>query len=87
MFLRTPTDGLSDIYLDFGAKWLGAKWGAILHDFSADSGSDHYGRELDLLVAKTFAKYYTFGFKYADYRADDFSKDRKKAWFWFDFKY
>ncbi len=87
MFLVTPKDGLSDIYVDFGAKWLGAKWGAIFHDFSADSGSDHYGRELDLVIAKTIAKYYTFGFKYADYRADDFSEDRKKAWFWFDFKY
>ncbi len=87
MFLATPKDGLRDAYIDFGANWFGLKWGAIVHDFSADKGSDHYGRELDLGIAKKFSKYYTLGFKYADYRADDFSKDRKKAWLWFDFKY
>ena len=87
MFLVTPKDGLSDFYVDFGAKWLGAKWGAIYHDFSADRGSDHYGRELDLVIVKPFGEYYSVGFKYADYRADDFSEDRKKAWVWFEFKY
>jgi hypothetical protein len=87
MFLNTPKDGLRDAYVDFGANWVGLKWGAIYHEYRADKGPDRYGTELDLLAVKSFGKYYTVGAKYADYRADDFSKDRKKFWIWFDFKY
>jgi hypothetical protein len=87
MFLATPQDGLHDAYIDLGANWLGLKWGAVYHDYRADSGSDRYGSEIDLLLAKKFSQYYTVGLKYADYQADDFSEDRKKLWVWIDFAY
>lgn len=87
LFLTTPTDGLRDASIDFSANWLGMKWAAIYHDFSADEGSDHYGSEIDFLVVKKFNQHYKIGARYADYRADDFADDVKKFWVWFDFTF
>ncbi|MGI9294701.1 MAG: hypothetical protein ACR2PS_12025 [Pseudomonadales bacterium] len=87
LFLATPDAGLRDASIDFSANWLGLKWGAVYHDFSADDGSDHYGSEIDFLVVKKFNQHYTLGARYADYRADEFADDVKKFWVWFDFKF
>jgi hypothetical protein len=91
-FLNTPDNGLQDTYFDVGAKWLGIKWGAIYHEFSADKGSDRYGSEIDLLAAKKFNPHYTVGIKYAAFSADSDVEDQgfrdvNKFWIWFDFKY
>ena len=95
LFLTTPKNGLRDLYVDLGANWLGIKWGAIYHNFSADEGSDRYGSEIDLLAVKKFNKHYTVALKYANFRVDsdvedslEYSlRDVSKFWVWFNFKY
>lgn len=86
-FLGTPDGGLRDLYAGVFATLAGVKFGGYYHDFRADDGGNKYGRELDLVASKTFAKYYTVGAKYANYKADDFSNDTQKFWLWFNFKY
>lgn len=58
------------------------------HDFSAEKSSasiDDLGSEINLLYAKTFAKYYSTGIKYARYSAGDVAAgkvDTDKLWVW-----
>jgi hypothetical protein len=83
-FLTTPSQGLEDIYFTVAGNVLGAKVVAVYHDFETDQGSIDAGEELDLLVAKKFAKHYTVGVKYADYNAGDLAGkvDTEKFWLW-----
>jgi predicted RNA-binding protein with EMAP domain len=83
-FLTTPSQGLEDIYFTVAGNVLGAKVIAVYHDFETDQGSIDAGEELDLLVAKKFAKHYTIGVKYADYNAGDLAGkvDTEKFWLW-----
>jgi hypothetical protein len=81
-FLTTPDDGLVDTYLALGAKQDAFTYQLAWHDFSADSGSDDYGSELDASVTWAVAKSLTLGLKAADYDADDFATDTTKAWLW-----
>jgi hypothetical protein len=81
-FTVTPDDGLRDLYVHAGAKVGKGSLRAFWHDFQADSGSDEYGDELDLVFTWPLAKDVTGGLKYADYSADDFATDTRKAWIW-----
>jgi hypothetical protein len=82
-YLNTPLAGLEDIYLTVVGKVLGAKVIVSYHDFETDEGSVDAGDELDILVAKKFAKHYTLGVKYADFDAgDNGSVDTEKFWVW-----
>ena len=54
------------------------------HDFSADSGGDSYGKELDLAFTWPLAEDLTLGLKAAGYDADDFATDTTKAWIWLE---
>lgn len=86
-FLTTPNDGLVDSYAQVSGKLSGYKLAAVYHDFQSDKGSSHYGTEVDLLVAKKFAKIYTVGVKYASYDADKFATDTSKFWVWGNIKF
>lgn len=85
-FLGTPAGGLEDIYGSLFYKvggesaMKGLTFGAVYHDFGADTGGD-YGSEFDLLVKKKFGKHYYGSLKYANYNAGGFSVDTKKLWF------
>ncbi len=81
-FTVTPNDGLRDLYIHAGAKIGQGSLRAFWHDFQADAGSDEYGDELDLVFTWPLAKDVTGGLKYADYSADDFATDTRKAWIW-----
>jgi hypothetical protein len=83
-YLVTPAAGLEDIYVTVVGKVLGAKVIVSYHDFETDEGSDDAGDELDILVAKKFAKHYTLGVKYADFNAGDAGAafDTEKFWVW-----
>jgi hypothetical protein len=83
-FLVTPDDGLEDLYLLLGLKISKGDLKAVYHDFSANEGGDEYGSELDLIFTWPVAKDLTFGLKYADYSADDFATDTRKAWAWLE---
>ncbi len=79
-FLTTPDAGVDDRYMALKAVYLGATASLIYHKFEAESGSQKYGDEWDVSLAKTFAKRHKFLLKYADYRADTFAKDTAKWW-------
>ena len=81
-FLATPADGLQDLMVSVGGMVAGVKLLGVFHDFSADEGSDDYGKEMDLLAVKKISKRYTVGAKLASYDADTFSADTDKFWLW-----
>ena len=85
-FLTTPPYGLRDLHAtgaiaakeDVGPL-AGATLTATYHRFSSDRLARHYGNELDLLASGKIGKY-TLSLRYADYRADTFATDTRKAW-------
>jgi hypothetical protein len=85
-FLRTPTDGLKDLYLTLNGKIGPVKWLATYHDFSAESTSTDYGGELDFLFLYSAPWKQGFGFKGALYSADEFSTDTNKFWVFTTYK-
>ncbi|MEM7585236.1 MAG: alginate export family protein [Acidobacteriota bacterium] len=87
-FLRTPTEGLVDLYLGLGGA-VGKKfnWKLIYHDFQPEGDGDDYGTELDLLAVFKARKGLTFGLKTAFYEADAFATDTEKFWFWTAYKF
>jgi hypothetical protein len=87
IFIITPDDGLRDLYFHAGGEVAGWKFAGVYHQFDADNGGADYGRELDLQAVKTFKKFYTLLFKYANYKADTHAWDTEKFWFSFEFKF
>jgi hypothetical protein len=85
-FLSTPANGLEDRYLGlgraFGRERGGARaaWQLAWHDYRADTGGVHYGREWDASLSLPLAKGASATLKYADYRADAFARDTRKLW-------
>ncbi len=79
-FLTTPSAGVEDLYLGVNATFAGWNGQAVWHDFSAAATDLDYGTELNLLVARKFAKRYEVLIKYADYHADGLFTDTKKFW-------
>jgi hypothetical protein len=69
-FLVTPDGGIDDLQAKLGyarGKW---QWQAAFHDFSAESGSADYGRELDFSVSRNFGDRYALMLKTAIFNAD-----------------
>jgi hypothetical protein len=79
-FLTTPDAGVDDRYIALKAKFLGATASLIYHKFEAEAGSQKFGDEWDVSLAKSFAKRHKFLLKYADYKADTFATDTTKWW-------
>jgi len=82
-FLTTPAQGLKDTYLTVVGDVFGAKLVAVYHDFETDEAGLDAGSEFDVLLQKSFAKHYTVGVKFADYKADDEfagTTDTEKFW-------
>ena len=79
-FTTTPKDGLDDRYLGANGKFGKAAWAAVFHDYHADHGSQHYGREFDTSLGYPLNSQWTALLKYADYRSDGFSSDERKLW-------
>lgn len=69
-FLGTPAAGLNDIYIKAVTGFSGFKLVAVYHDFSADTGNNDYGTELDLLLVKPLNKNVKALIKFADFSAD-----------------
>ncbi len=79
-FLSTPGAGIDDRYAALTAKFQGTTASVVYHEFEAESGSQSYGDEWDVSLAKTFSKRHKFLLKYADYKADTFATDTTKWW-------
>ena len=80
-FLGTPGAGLNDFF--FGAKGKLGKWSwnALYHDFSAQSGSDNYGTEIDAVIKRKFKDNYSILFKAAMFNTDSPAYgDTNKLW-------
>jgi len=90
-FLSTPAVGLKDVYGEIGGSLRGVKLSAIYHDFSSDVGGTNFGNEIDLQALKRYDKF-TYGLKFAAYRADHperagaENKDVTKFWLWINYE-
>jgi hypothetical protein len=85
-FLRTPTQGLEDLYVALDGKVGPVSWLVVYHDFSAESTSAHYGNEIDAQLLYTAPWKQRFGLKSAFYSADEHSTDVRKIWVFTAFK-
>ncbi|GIX34280.1 MAG: hypothetical protein KatS3mg126_0059 [Lysobacteraceae bacterium] len=79
-FLTTPADGLVDVWVGWKRGFGPLKASIDLHRFEADTGSAHYGDELDAALNWTFAPRWNSQLKYAHYDADRFGTDVDKLW-------
>ncbi|WP_298743993.1 alginate export family protein [uncultured Brevundimonas sp.] len=85
VFTTTPPEGLRDLSLTLtrplpGVEALpGLSASLALHDFDSSGGGRAYGREWDALVSFKPGPF-VVTVKYADYDADGFQADVRKAW-------
>jgi len=80
-FLVTPADGIEDAYIDVSGKLGPVALGAVYHDFQAESGSDDWGSEVDLVATWPVLSYLTLQAKYANFDSDsDAYTDTEKLW-------
>lgn len=87
-FLRTPTDGLVDLYVALGGGVGKFKWQIIYHDFQPENGDgEDYGTELDALATYKTQRGLTFGLKLAFYDAEAFATDTDKIMVWTAYRF
>jgi len=80
-FLVTPGAGLEDLYLKAGYEVRGWKLQAVYHDFSAESGGQDYGSELDFAASTKLGGRYQLLLKAARFSADAAPfEDTTKIW-------
>ena len=80
-FLSTPGAGIEDAYVSLGGKVGPVKLAAVYHDFQAESASEDYGTEIDLVATWAINKQFTVQAKYAAFEADSAAfSDIDKAW-------
>lgn len=95
LFLATPNEGVNDLYLSVGGTVLKANLAAMYHDYKSDSGSTHYGREINLQAVYPLNFYTNLTVKYADYQADEVNAgfpaarniDTQKFWVMAEYKF
>jgi len=91
IFLTTPKYGLEDKYVSLGGNYRKLALLAAYHDFSAvtngNKGGNHYGSEYDLQASYPISKNFSVLAKYADYNADHFPFDTRKAWLQLEYKF
>jgi hypothetical protein len=82
LFLSTPPDGIEDAYVSVGGKLGPVKLAAVYHDFQAESSSDDFGTEINLVATWPVNKNFTVQAKYASFDTDasDRFADTDKAW-------
>jgi hypothetical protein len=78
----TPENGLEDRYLRVYAPLRGTRLTVTWHDFRSDHASADYGNELDAELDWRLTTHWLIGAKYADYRAESFGTNTRKAWLW-----
>jgi len=68
----TPVNGVRDVFGTVSAKvWDDSlTLSGVHHDYSDDTGQQHYGDEWDFQAVKKFGKHYSVLAKYASYNAD-----------------
>lgn len=84
-FITTPAAGLEDFYLLASAKAGKYTWTVAAHDYRADTGGQHYGREWNLSLVRPLRTGWSGMLKVADYRADELARDTRKIWLQFEY--
>lgn len=81
-FLGTPADGIEDTYVSASTSLGKLKVMAVYHDFSAESGGEDLGSELDAVLTWPLMKQVTLQAKYAGFSSDNNSRyaDTDKFW-------
>lgn len=92
MFLGTPAQGLTDLYINISGKAGGGTWLATFHDYNAEDsapGLDDFGSEFNLQYVKPLGSNYTAGIKFANYSEGDLAAkaDTQKLWIWFQISF
>ncbi|WP_404339817.1 hypothetical protein AB2M62_05165 [Sphingomonas sp. MMS12-HWE2-04] len=88
-FAPNPPDGVRDLFGTLGynqpaaGRFKALTLLAQYHRFESDRLSRHYGNEIDLLASAKLGRY-TLAARYADYGADRFATDTRKAWLQLD---
>jgi len=82
VFLATPADGLVDVQLSLKHTVGGTSITLIAHDFSAQDGDRHHGREFDAVLGRSLPSGQPIGLKFAHYVADETGSDVTKVWIW-----
>jgi hypothetical protein len=82
LFNETPRTGLEDRYVRVYAPIAGLRVTTAWHDFRSEQGSRDYGRELDVGLEWHLTTHWLVGADLADYRADTFATDTRKARVW-----
>jgi len=88
-FLQTPGSGLEDLYFHLGYDQGPFGIAGIFHEFDAERGGQNYGGEIDVVGSYAINDELTFGFKFADFSADNDAvalQDVTKFWLWLDFQ-
>ena len=87
LFLTTPTQGIRDTFVSLGGSIEKAKWSAEIHDFKSDSGSIHFGHEIDFGVSYPLRRDLQGKVEYATFRESDVltpvgarKRDTDKLW-------
>ncbi len=80
-FLATPGDGIEDLYVSAGGNMGPIKLGAVYHDFQAESSTEDFGKELDLVGTWPVRKNLKLQLFYADFQSDSNRlDDTQKFW-------
>lgn len=81
-FLSTPGDGIEDAYVALSGKAGPVTLMAVYHDFQAESSSDDFGSEIDLVATWPVSKQFTLQAKLASFDSDDSERfdDTDKFW-------
>ncbi len=80
VFATTPNGGVEDLYVALTGKALGADWLVRWHDFSAETGSNDWGSELDFSANWPLAKRYAVLLKGATYDTDVPAINNGQSW-------
>lgn len=86
-FLTTPASGVQDSYLGWSRKFNKLTANVAWHDFKANNGTQHYGREWDASLAYAWSAHWNALVKVADYQAGDVGADVCKRWLSIEYSY
>lgn len=80
-FLVTPGAGIEDANVSINGKIGPVALGAVYHDFQAESSSEDWGNEVDLVATWPVLSYLTLQAKYANFNSDSAAyQDTQKLW-------
>ena len=86
VFLSTPANGLTDLYLKAAVPLGNTTLTAVYHRFEADRGSARYGDEIDLVAAYPISKQLKLTAKLAAFDGSTMV-DVTKFWLQLDMSY